>query len=190
MKVAIIGNSGSGKSTLARALAASPATATLDLDIVFWEPDKLEERPSADRIAEVQRFCHAHDSWIIEGCYTDLIEVTFPWDPELIFLDLGQEICVENCRRRPHEPHKFTTKEDQDEKLDFLIKWVSDYYHRDGLISYDAHNNLFDRYEGPKRRIQKQNSPTLRSTKNLPASCSVLLPLRSAGTDHAPGRGG
>ncbi|MDX2225983.1 MAG: shikimate kinase [Verrucomicrobiae bacterium] len=156
MKVAIIGNSGSGKSTLASRLAAGGAATILDLDLVFWEPDTHIERPRAQRIDEVQRFCREHDSWIIEGCYTDLIEASFPWAPELILLDPGPEVCISNCRRRPHEPHKFRTREEQDQRLDFLIGWVSDYYHRDGPMSDRSHKSLFDRYEGPKRRIQRQ----------------------------------
>lgn len=156
MKVAIIGNSGSGKSTLAMKLAAGEPAAILDLDLVFWEPDQIAERPSAQRIADVQRFCREHDSWIIEGCYTDLIEASFPWSPELIFLDPGVEVCTSNCRRRPHEPHKFQTKEEQDQRLEFLIQWVSDYYHRDDSMSHRSHQRLFDGYEGPKRRIQEQ----------------------------------
>ena len=37
-----------------------------------------------------------------------------------------------------------------------------------------------------KRGIKK--SPTMRCTEYLPVSCSVLVPLRSTGTDHATGR--
>jgi len=157
MKVAIIGNSGSGKSTYASKLAEGCPTSILDLDLVFWRPGSLVERPAAERIADVQRFCGKHDSWIIEGCYADLIAASFPWRPELIFLDPGRDFCLSNCRQRPHESHKYPTKEDQDRNLDFLIRWVSDYYHRDGLMSYRAHQALFDGYEGPKIRMQSQD---------------------------------
>jgi adenylate kinase family enzyme len=156
MKVAIIGNSGSGKTTLAHQLAANASIPVLDLDLIFWEPGAPIERPSADRIADVQRFCSEHDSWIIEGCYADLIEASFVWNPELIFLDPGREACVANCRSRPFEPHKYRTKEDQDEKLMFLIKWVEDYYERDGLMSFTAHEALFEGYSGPKKRLSER----------------------------------
>ncbi len=157
MKVAIIGNSGSGKSTYASKLAEGCPTSILDLDLVFWRPGSPVERPAAERMADVQRFCGKHDSWIIEGCYADLIAASFPWRPELIFLDPGRDVCLSNCRRRPHEAHKYPTKEDQDRNLDFLIQWVSDYYQRDGLMSYRAHQALFDGYEGPKIRMQSQD---------------------------------
>ena len=73
-------------------------------------------------------------------------------------MDPGRDICISNCRRRPHELHKYSSKEDQDQRLEFLISWVSDYYHRDGLMSYRSHKALFDRYAGPKKRIQKQEA--------------------------------
>jgi len=153
MKVAIIGNSGSGKTTLARALAADRPIAILDLDLVFWQPGTAIERPSADRIADVERFCREHDSWIIEGCYADLVAATLPWHPELVFMDPGRDTCIANCRRRSHEPHKYQTPEEQDQRLEFLLAWVADYYRRDGLMSHRAHQALFDGYRGPKRRI-------------------------------------
>jgi adenylate kinase family enzyme len=156
MKVAIIGNSGSGKTTLAHRLAARGSVPILDLDLIFWEQGVPIERPSADRIADVQRFCGEHDSWIIEGCYADLIEASFAWNPELIFLDLGQEVCIANCQRRQFEPHKYRSKEDQDGMLAFLLKWVADYYERDGLMSFASHEALFEQYSGSKKRILDQ----------------------------------
>ena len=157
MKIAILGNSGSGKSTLARHLAAGRGLPVLDLDLVFWLPGQPVERPAEERAAEVEHFCRQHDSWIIEGCYADLIEASFPWQPELVFLDPGRETCLANCRNRPHEPHKYATKEDQDARLAFLLQWVADYYERDGLMSHREHEALFDRYPGPKRRITEQH---------------------------------
>lgn len=148
-----MGNSGSGKSTLARRLVAGESVAVLDLDLVFWQPGVAVERPSEERIAEVRRFCGEHDSWIIEGCYADLIEASLEWNPELIFLDPGLEACVRNCRRRPHEPHKYRSKEEQDANLEFLIQWVEGYYQRDGVMSYAAHQELFEGYGGVKRKV-------------------------------------
>lgn len=67
MKVAIVGNSGSGKTTLAHHLAATGSVAVLGLDLVFWQPGVPIECPSAERIADVQRFCRVHDPWIVEA---------------------------------------------------------------------------------------------------------------------------
>jgi adenylate kinase family enzyme len=155
MRVAIIGNSGSGKSTLARCLVKDQSVAVLDLDLVFWASGSIE-KPAAVRASEVRKFCEEHDAWIIEGCYADLIEVTLSWRPELIFMDPGREVCLSNCRRRPFEPHKYQSREDQDQNLGFLLQWVENYYERDGLMSYRSHKALYDRYAGPKRRISEQ----------------------------------
>jgi adenylate kinase family enzyme len=168
MKVAIIGNSGSGKSTLARALATDSSAEVLDLDLVFWDSGAAE-RPLAKRIAEVQKFCHGHESWIIEGCYADLIEASLPWRPELIFMDPGLEACISNCRRRPHEPHKYRTKEEQDQNLDFLLAWVANYYVRDGIMSYRCHEELYNCYDGPKRRVSELRDPTNSDKKAVSA---------------------
>ncbi len=159
MKVAIVGNSGSGKTTLAHRLAAGASVPVLDLDLVFWQPGAPIERPGAERVADVQRFCREHESWIVEGCYADLIEASFAWNPKLIFLDPGREVCLANCRSRPLEPHKYRTREDQDEKLQFLLEWVADYYKRDGLMSLASHQALFDQYEGPKERTPDTRRP-------------------------------
>jgi adenylate kinase family enzyme len=151
---AILGNSGSGKSTLARRLSAVASLVTLDLDTVYWEADQVGvARPPSDRVADLRRFCGGNGDWVIEGCYEDLIEASFPWQPELIFLDPGREVCLRNCRSRPHEVHKYASKKEQDRMLAFLLEWVSAYYERDGPMSHRAHLELFARYNGPKRTI-------------------------------------
>ena len=157
-RAAIIGNSGSGKSTLARVMARDGAVATLDLDTVYWEPGKIAvERPVPARIADVRKFCGSHDSWIIEGCYGDLIEAAFPWRPELLFLNPGREVCLRNCRNRPFETHKYGSGEEQDAMLGFLLDWVEDYYNRTGPMSFSGHLDLYERYDGPKRQITGLN---------------------------------
>ena len=154
MQIAIMGNSGSGKSTLAQSLASRSLIASLDLDLVYWEPGKLAvERPDDARLADVRAFCSANESWIIEGCYGDLIEAAFPWRPELIFLDPGIDVCLNHCRMRPFEAHKYQSKEEQDQSLQFLLHWVAEYYNRPGPMSLQGHLELFHRYDGPKRQI-------------------------------------
>ena len=109
MRVAILGNSGSGKSTLAKKLSSDSSVPSLELDMIYWE-EVAVERKTSDREADLRRFCSDHDHWIIEGCYADLIEASFPWRPELVFLHPGYEVCVQNCRDRPHEAHSTPQK--------------------------------------------------------------------------------
>ena len=40
--------------------------------------------------------------------------------PELVLLHPGYEVCVQHCRDRPHEAHKYPTKEGQNRRLSFL----------------------------------------------------------------------
>lgn len=151
MNVAILGNSGSGKSTLARWLADRTGAVLLDLDTVAWEPDRIAVPRSPDSArADVRAFCRIKERWIVEGCYTGLIEAALHFVPRLVLLDPGEARCVANCRERPWEPHKYTTRQEQDERLEFLLGWVRDYYVRDDDMSLASHRRCFLSYEGPK----------------------------------------
>ncbi|MCW5548707.1 MAG: hypothetical protein KIT44_07060 [Opitutaceae bacterium] len=154
MRTAILGNSGSGKSTLARKLAAADGRPVLDLDTLVWEPGQVAvpRDPAAVR-SDLAAWLDAREHWIIEGCYGDLIAVALARQPELIFLNPGEAVCRRHCESRPHEPHKYPTQAEQNEKLGFLLEWVTGYYHRDGPMSLRGHREVFDRYTGPKREL-------------------------------------
>lgn len=154
MRIAILGNSGSGKSTLARAIAAEVRAPVLDLDTIYWEPDRIAvARDPAAALADLERFCTTHSSWVIEGCYGDLVRAALQYRPKLILLDPGKERCLSNCRARPWEPHKYGSKAEQDAKLAYLLAWVAEYYERDGDLSQAGHHALFAAYDGPKELI-------------------------------------
>ena len=159
MKFAVLGNSGSGKSTLAHWVARAIDARVLDLDSVVWEPRKIAAlRPQEAALEDVAAFCESRNSWVVEGCYANMIEATFRFDPTLIFLKAPVEQCIENCRSRPWEPHKYTSKEEQDQRLAFLLDWVADYYSRDGVMSLRGHQDAFDRYAGVKFEISERLS--------------------------------
>lgn len=154
LRIVVLGNSGSGKSTLARQLAEPGRTPVLDLDTIVWARGKIavQRAPEAAQ-AGLVRFCTEHPAWILDGCYAGLAERALAWRPELILLDPGEEACLRHCRARPWEPHKYASKEAQDEKLPFLLSWVSEYYRRDGDMSLLRHREVFDAYRGPKRVV-------------------------------------
>ncbi|MCA9717208.1 MAG: shikimate kinase [Myxococcales bacterium] len=157
MRVAILGNSGSGKSTLATRLAREHALARLDLDTIAFEPDRIAvPRAPEVALAELERFCAAHERWVVEGCYRDLIARALTLGAALLFLDPGAQQCLENCRARPFEPHKYSSRQEQDARLEFLLGWVQDYYSRDGDMSHAAHRELFEQFTGPKLRLTEQ----------------------------------
>jgi adenylate kinase family enzyme len=154
MRIVIIGNSGSGKSTLAAAVASETHWPTLDLDTVVWEPNLIAAtRPRAAVERDVERFCTLHGHWIVEGCYADFAATALRHAGLLVFLDPGMEQCLENCRRRPWEAHKYPSRAEQDERLPLLLTWVRDYYTREGALSLQDHQALFESHAGPKRRF-------------------------------------
>lgn len=154
MRVAILGNSGSGKSTLAHWLAGSSNLAVLDLDSVAWEPDRPAVARSRELAeADVSTFCTTHARWVLEGCYGNLVEAAFQFQPYLIFLNPGLERCTAHCLNRPWEPHKYRSRQEQDVNLPFLLTWVEEYYTRDGPMSLAGHQAVFDRYQGRKMEL-------------------------------------
>lgn len=170
MRISIIGNSGSGKSTLARQLAHDSSTKILDLDTIAWEPNRPTTlRPHSEAEVDLLQFCESSSSWIVEGCYANLIKSSFSYQPTLIFLDPGPDQCVSNCNKRPWEPHKYASKKEQDKNLAFLIDWVRDYYSRDDNLSHKVHSSLFAEYVGPKeRRTNLLLDPLLAAVKEPP----------------------
>jgi adenylate kinase family enzyme len=154
MRITLLGNSGSGKSTLARWLAARAHAPLLDLDTLAWEPGKIAvARPAAAAVPDVVSFCTANASWVVEGCYADLIRAALAFAPVLLFLDPGEARCLANCRARAWEPHKYASKAAQDERLPFLLTWVRAYYTRTGELSHAGHVATYEAYGGPKYRL-------------------------------------
>jgi len=60
--------------------------------------------------SENEKFIYANESWVIEGCYTDLLEMAVGESNEIIFMSLPVEDCRANAMRRPWEPHKYGSK--------------------------------------------------------------------------------
>lgn len=154
-RLLIFGNSGAGKSTLAALLARERALAHLDLGTLAWEPATAApaRRPLAASQTDLERFRCANPAWVIEGCYADLLGLLTSHCTELIFLNPGSEACVQNCRTRPWEPHKYASKQAQDDKLGMLIGWVRSYETRVDACSLLSHQRLFAEFPGKKREI-------------------------------------
>ncbi len=93
---------------------------------------------------------------MIEGCYSDLLEIVAPFSTEIIFLDLPIEQCIKNAKSRPWEPHKYESTEAQDANLEMLIAWISQYEQRQDSFSRCAHENFYTRYIG-KKTLYKSN---------------------------------
>lgn len=151
-KVLIFGNSGSGKSTLAKELNNYEGLAHLDLDTLAWLPTNPPQRmPISDSETAIEDFMCSNDKWVIEGCYSDLLEIAAPSSNEVIFMNLPVESCIENTRSRPWEPHKYESKAAQDANLEMLIDWITQYPRRVDVFSESAHKSLYEKFTGKKR---------------------------------------
>jgi adenylate kinase family enzyme len=149
-RILIFGNSGSGKSTMARRLSATLGVPHLDLDRLAWSSAGVR-RPLADVAVLLDEFRAGHTAWIAEGCYGDLIDLLMPHATEVRFLNPGTEACIANCRRRPWEPEKYGSPEEQNANLEFLLDWVQQYGTRSDEYSLARHRSLFDGFPGLKR---------------------------------------
>ncbi|MEE4145154.1 MAG: shikimate kinase [Halieaceae bacterium] len=150
-KVVIFGNAGSGKSTLAKKLSAAEHLPHLDLDSIAWQATAPPRRkPIADSRREIERFTGPNESWVIEGCYSDLLELVIPESSEIYFLNLPVEACIANARKRPWEPHKYPSRAAQDANLEMLLDWIAQYPRRSDTFSRAAHEALFADYAGRK----------------------------------------
>ena len=153
-KILIFGNSGSGKSTLAKTLCSKSQLAHLDLDTLAWMPSSPPTRkPLEDSRIEIARFIGTHQGWVIEGCYSDLLELAIPASNQVIFLNLPVETCIENAKNRLWEPHKYPSKQAQDANLAMLLEWIAQYPSREDTFSKAAHDQLYATYAGAKRML-------------------------------------
>lgn len=159
-KIIIFGNSGSGKTTLAKKLK-DEGLAHLDLDTLAWDMNPNPVRRSLEESGkEISHFISVNTSWVIEGCYSDLIELAMAYSTEVIFMNLSVELCIQNAKNRPWEPHKYESKEAQDKNLGMLLNWISQYPNRTDTFSKVAHEKLYSQYKGKKVMYTNNQSDT------------------------------
>lgn len=152
-KIVIFGNSGSGKSTLAKMHSAKYGLSHLDLDTLAWlDVNPPERKPVGESQIIIKRFLDKNKRWVVEGCYTDLLSIVIKEADKVIFLNPGIEACIDNCKKRPWEPHKYKSIEEQNKNLDMLIKWVREYTTRSDEFSFYSHNKLFEKFSGEKEQ--------------------------------------
>ena len=150
-RVLIFGNSGSGKSTLARRICELRGLAHLDLDTLAWRAASPPERELLSVSAKIiDEFVASHQGWVIEGCYTDLLELAIARSTELVFMNLPTELCVANASARPWEPHKYESKSAQDANLPMLLEWITQYSQRNDTFSFASHSRLYESYTRKK----------------------------------------
>ena len=152
--ILLFGNSGSGKSTLAKRLSERHRLAHLDLDTLAWLATSPPQRSSlVDVKNKLDEFTQMNEDWVIEGCYTDLLQLLSDKASEIIYLDVPVAECRANAEHRPWEPHKYDSKEAQDANLAMLLDWISAYESRTDTFSSHAHQTFYQGFGGQKRRL-------------------------------------
>ncbi|TWX57734.1 shikimate kinase [Colwellia hornerae] len=166
-KILIFGNAAAGKSTLAKKIAKKQGLAHLDLDTLAWLATSPPQRKRlSDSAIEIDNFTQQHSSWVIEGCYSDLLELLTSnnaadhdnvknkaFANEIIFLDIAINRCITHAENRSWEAHKYPSKQAQDDNLAMLIDWIKAYETRSDTFSKQAHQQLYTRFVGKKNII-------------------------------------
>lgn len=153
-KIIIFGNSGSGKSTLAKKLQSQHQLAHLDLDTLAWQPSRSPcRKPLSESKVLINQFIAINPSWVIEGCYADLLTLVSPQADHAIFMNLPIDLCQQNARNRPWEPHKYNSKAEQDVNLPMLLDWIAQYTIRTDDFSSHKHQILYQQFCGTKQQI-------------------------------------
>jgi adenylate kinase family enzyme len=150
MRIILFGNAGAGKSTMAKELIGDRNIERLSLDDIAWDVG-IQRKPILESQKLLDAFLQDNDHWIIEGCYSDLIEYALPHCEELIFLNPGVDVCKKHCQSRPWEPEKFNSPEEQQSMLSSLLEWVSKYETREDEYGLKRHRQIFNEFSGSKR---------------------------------------
>lgn len=106
-RVVVLGRGGAGKSTVARQLAETTGLPLVELDKVFWRPDRTPT-PRAEWI-DKQRRLVAGDRWIMDGDLGpyDAPEVRLNAADTVIVLDFSLARCAWRAARRSRERWDF-----------------------------------------------------------------------------------
>ena len=135
---------------MARELQRDHKIPLMFLDSIAWG-EVAVRRPLDESIRDLMDFISDNPEWMIEGCYGDLVKAALPHCTELRFINPGVATCIDHCRKRPWEPDKFETPEDQDKMLEELISWVGEYETRDDEYGLARHRAIYDGFDGAKQ---------------------------------------
>ncbi len=93
---------------------------------------------------------------LLRGGYSDLLEMVKARAKLIIYMDLSIASCIRNAKSRPWEPHKYPSKQAQDENLAMLLEWIGQYGERDDTFCKQAHQALWQSFTA-KKQIIKSN---------------------------------
>ena len=88
----MIGSGGAGKSTVARHLGKLLNIEVFNLDALYWKPGWVKT-PRGEWRKIIEELLK-RDSWIIDGNYSNTLELRLKECDTVIFLDIGSAACL------------------------------------------------------------------------------------------------
>lgn len=103
-KVMVIGCPGSGKSTLSIALSKATGLPLTHLDMLNWNADGT----TVEKSIFLQQLTQAIDTpaWIIDGNYSNTLEMRLNACDTVIFLDYPTDVCISGILERRGKPRQ------------------------------------------------------------------------------------
>ena len=131
-KVLVIGSGGAGKSIFARQLGTLLNLDVIHLDALYWHPGWVET-PRAEWRKVIEELLR-RDAWIIDGNYSNTLDLRLEACDTVIFLDIARLICLWRVLKRAIR-YRGRTRPDMAEgcreRLDWgFIRWVWSYQRR------------------------------------------------------------
>jgi adenylate kinase family enzyme len=131
-KVLVIGSGGAGKSTFARHLGKLLNIEVIHLDALYWNPGWIET-PRAEWRKVLEELLR-RDAWIIDGNYSNTLDLRLEKCDTVIFLDIARPICLWRVLKRAilyRSRIRPDMAEGCRERLDLgFIRWVWSYNSR------------------------------------------------------------
>lgn len=160
-KILVIGSPGAGKSTFARRLGEKTGLKVIHLDRLYWKPNWVETADKDEWKAVLEKIL-AGESWIIDGNYSNTIEMRVEKCDTVIFLDMPPALCVYRVLKRfalyRNKGNRPDMADGCEEKLDWefikFIKWTWTYPSR----SKPKVEALVKRYENEKKIIRLKSN--------------------------------
>ena len=128
-RVMIVGSAGSGKSTVARRLGELLDLPVVHLDTLYWRPGWVESPPEEFR--EKVHLAVQGERWVIDGNYSETLDLRFERADTAIFLDIPRRTCMFRVLKRSVRQHgriRSDCAPGCPERLDWLfLKWIWTY---------------------------------------------------------------